>query len=80
MDEKWSLVAKKGKNCDEDDPEDRSRGDRWDQVAFDPEHWLVVSVIPGERTAESVAGLVRDVKERSGGRAPNLITTDEYAP
>jgi IS1 family transposase len=80
MDEKWSFVAKKEKNCDEDDPEDRFRGDCWDHVAFDPEHRLVVSVVPGERTAESVQELVNDVKERLGGRAPALITTDEYAP
>ena len=36
MDEKWSFVAKKEKNCDEDDPEDPFRGDCWDHVAFDP--------------------------------------------
>jgi IS1 family transposase/transposase-like protein len=80
MDEKWSFVAKKEKNRDEDDPEDRFRGDCWDHVAFDPEHRLVVSVIPGERTAESAQELVSDVKERLGGRTPALITTDEYAP
>jgi IS1 family transposase/transposase-like protein len=80
MDEKWSFVAKKAKNCDEDDPEDRLRGDCWDHVAFDPEHRLVVAVIPGERTSESAEALVADVKERLGGRAPDLITTDEYAP
>jgi IS1 family transposase len=80
MDEKWSFVAKKEKNCDEDDPEDRFRGDCWDHVAIDPEHRLIVSVIPGERTADSVAELVGDVKERLDGRTPALITTDEYAP
>src|SRR3954452_707102 len=79
MDEKWSFVAKKEKNCDEDDPEDRSRGDCWDHVAFDPEHRLVVSVVPGGRTAESVRELVGDLKGRLGGRAPVLITTDEYS-
>ena len=77
MDEKWSFVAKKEKNCDEDDPEDQFRGDCWDHVAFDPEHRLVVSVVPG-RTGESVRELVTDVKERLGDRAPELITTDEY--
>ena len=80
MDEAWSYVAKKEKNCDEDDPEDRLRGDCWDHVAFDPEHRLVVSVVPGERTAESVHELVDDVKGRLEGRAPCLITTDEYSP
>src|SRR5215472_10069770 len=80
MDEKWSFVAKKEKNCEEDDPEDQFRGDCWDHVAFDPEHRLVVSVVPGERTTESVQELVSDVKGRLGGRVPALITTDEYAP
>jgi IS1 family transposase/transposase-like protein len=80
MDEKWAFVAKKEKNCDEDDPDDQFRGDCWDHVAFDPEHRLVVSVVPGERTAESVGELVSDVKARLDGRTPALITTDEYAP
>lgn len=79
MDEMWSFVAQKEKNCDEDDPGDRFRGDCWDHVAFDPEHRLVVSVVPGERTAESVQELVNDVKGRLGDRAPELITTDEYS-
>jgi len=80
MDEKWSFVAKKEKNCDDDDPEDRFRGDCWDHVALDPEHRLVLAAIPGERTAATVQELVADVKERLGGRIPDLITTDEYAP
>ena len=80
MDEAWSFVGKKEKNCDEDRPEDEFRGDCWDHVALDPEHRLVVSVVPGERTAESVRELVEDVKERLDGRVPELITTDEYAP
>jgi IS1 family transposase/transposase-like protein len=80
MDEKWSFVAKKEKNCDEGDPADRFRGDCWDHVAFDPEHRLVLTVIPGERTAETVQELVADVKGRLDGRAPDLIMTDEFAP
>jgi IS1 family transposase/transposase-like protein len=80
MDEKWSFVGKTEKNRDEDDPDDRFRGDCWDHVAFDSEHRLVLTVIPGERTAETVQELVADVKERLGGRTPDLITTDEYAP
>src|SRR5215472_12450359 len=80
MDEAWSFVAKKEKNCDEVEPDDHVRGDCWDHVALDPEHRLVVAVVPGERTAESVEELVNDVKERLGGRAPMLIMTDEYSP
>jgi IS1 family transposase/transposase-like protein len=80
MDEKWSFVAKKEKNCDQDDPADQLRGDCWDHVALDAEHRLVLTVIPGERTAETAGELVADVKKRLGGRTPALITTDEYAP
>jgi hypothetical protein len=80
MDEKWSFVAKKQKHCDEDDPKDQFRGDCWDHLAFDPEHRLVLSVIPGQRTGATVQDLVQDVKERLDGRTPDRITTDEYAP
>jgi IS1 family transposase len=47
-------------------------------VAFDPEHRLVVSVVPGKRTSQNVRQLVQDFKQRTQGRIPNLITTDEY--
>src|SRR3954452_261449 len=79
MDEAWSFVAKKEKNCNEDEPKDEFRGDCWDHVALDPEHRLVLAVVPGERTAESVQELVNAVQERLDGRAPALITTDEYS-
>jgi hypothetical protein len=73
MEEGWSIVAKKEKNSNEDEPRDRFRGDCLDHVAFDPEHRLVVSVVPGERTAESVRELVRGVEERLGGCAPGRV-------
>jgi IS1 family transposase len=86
LDEKWSFVGKKEKNLDPADPADARRGDNWDHVALDPEHRLVLSVVPGRRTAENVEELVSDVKRRlggdagDGGRVPRLVTTDEYAP
>jgi IS1 family transposase len=78
FDEKWAFVGKKEKQCDPDDPADALQGDNWDHVAFDPEHRLVVSVVPGKRTAEHVHELVHDFKQRTQGRVMNLITTDEY--
>ena len=48
-------------------------------MAWDAEHRLVVSVVPGERTAENVQALVEDFQKRTEGRQMNLITTDEYA-
>ena len=78
FDEKWSFVGKKEKHCDPDEPEDARLGDNWDHVAFDPEHRLVVSVVPGKRTEENAQQLVQDFKERTGGRLMNLMTSDEY--
>jgi hypothetical protein len=41
---------------------------------------LVISVIPGKRTAKNVDKLVADFKRRTGERIMNLITSDEYKP
>jgi IS1 family transposase len=71
-------VGKKEKHCDPDNAADAQQGDNWDHVALDPEHRLVVSVVPGKRTTEQVRQLVNDFKERTEGRLMNLITTDEY--
>jgi hypothetical protein len=78
FDEKWAFVAKKEANCDPDDPADDHKGDTWDHVAFDAESRLVVSVVPGERTAENVVAVVEDFKRRTGGRLMDLITTDGF--
>jgi hypothetical protein len=42
-----------------------------------PEHRLVLAVIPGARTVENAEAIVAEAKRRLGGRAPDLITTDE---
>lgn len=80
FDEKWAFVGKKEKHCDPYCPLDARKGDNWDHVGFDPEHRLVVTVLPGKRTAANAEAMVRDFKTRTGGRAMNLITTDEYHP
>ena len=61
-------MAKKEKNCDPDDPADDRKGDTWDHVAIDAESRWVVSVVPGERTAEKVVAVIEDVKRRTRGR------------
>jgi IS1 family transposase len=79
LDEKWAFVRKKQANCDPAEPRDKQRcGDCWDHVAFDPEHRLVVSVVPGKRSLENVRKLLKDFKCRTANRVMNLITTDEY--
>jgi IS1 family transposase len=78
FDEQWAFVGKQEKNGDPSAPADARQGDHWDHVALDPEHRLVLSVVPGERTAENTKELVQDFHRRTEGRIPNLITTDEY--
>jgi hypothetical protein len=72
-------VAKKEKNCNPANPADDRKGDTWDFVALDPEHRLVVSVVPGERTSENAVAAVEDFKRRTGGRVMNLMTSDGYS-
>jgi len=79
-DEKWAFVAKKQHHCQDEVPADAQRGDHWDHVAYDPEHRLVLSVVPGKRTAANVRLLVADFKRRTHGRILDLITTDDYRP
>jgi hypothetical protein len=71
-------VGKKQRNCDPTNPDDDHRGDYWDHVAFDPEHKLVLVVVPGARTEGNAREVVAEVKPRVGGRHPGLITSDEY--
>jgi hypothetical protein len=59
---------------------DRLRGDDWDHTGIDPEGRLLVSLVPGKRTAENCRSLVDDVKRRTGGRTDMLITSDEHPP
>lgn len=78
FDEKWAFVGKKEKNCVPGDSNDARQGDCWDHVALDPESRLVVSVVPGKRTADHVQQLVDDFKRRTEDRPMGFITTDEY--
>jgi hypothetical protein len=71
-------VSKKQKNCDPAKPDDDHRGDSWDHVAFDPEHKLVLAVVPGARTEENTRAIVAEAKRRVGPEPPALMTSDEY--
>ena len=54
-------------------------GDRWDHVAFDPEHRLVLHVVSGPRDPVNAQRLVVMAKAQLAGRVPpRLITTDGY--
>lgn len=80
FDEKWSFVGKKEAHCSSTEPLDCQRGDNWDHTAVDPEHRLVLSVVPGKRSAENCAKLVEDVQKRTAGRTDMLLTSDEHPP
>ena len=71
-------MGKKEKHCDPGSPEDARQGDNWDHVAFDPEHRLVVAVVPGARDVEGTEALVGEFRRRTGGRAMRLMTSDAY--
>src|SRR3954465_4264310 len=75
----WAFVGNKQKNSDPANPEDDHKGDWWDHVAYDPEHKLVLAVVPGARVTEGVEEVVAEVKDRPGDQAPALMTSDEYA-
>ncbi|HMB05651.1 MAG TPA: hypothetical protein VKP69_18190 [Isosphaeraceae bacterium] len=74
----WAFVGKKQQNCDPTDPDDDHKGDWWDHVAFDPEHKLVLAVVPGARVSESVEEVVTEVTDRLDEQPPALMTSDEY--
>ena len=71
-------MYKKQKNCDATNPDDDHCGDYWDHVAFDPEHKLVLAVVPGARTEENARAIVAEVEQRVGCDPPPSMTSDEY--
>jgi IS1 family transposase len=75
LDEKWNFVASKTEKSQTESP---LAGENWDHVAIDPEHRLVLAIIPGKRTAENTVKIIEEVKARTGGRTDLFITTDEY--
>jgi IS1 family transposase len=78
FDEKWSFVNKKQKNCDPANPADDHKGDWWDHVAIDPEHRLILAVVPGARSIENAEEVVATVQDRTDDASPRLMTSDEY--
>jgi len=78
LDEKWSFVGKKQKHCDPARQADWFKGDQWDHVALDADSRLVLEVVVGPRAAEAARLLLEGVRDRLGGRVPELVTSDEY--
>jgi len=49
-------------------------------VAYDPEHRLVLAVVPGKRSAQNVEKVVEEFHRRTDEKAIRLLTSDEYKP
>ena len=79
FDEMWAFVGKKQQNCDPANPADDHKGDWWDHVAYDPQHKLVLAVVPGARVTESIEEVVTETKDRLDEQPPALMTSDDYA-
>jgi hypothetical protein len=72
-----------GKKKDEESEEDSTKpccGQNWDHTAIDAESRLLLSLVPGRRTAGNCLKLIEDVKKWTGERTDILITSDEHAP
>ena len=73
------MWGKKDKHCNPLDPADAEQGSSWDHVIFDPETKLIISLVIGQRNADTVVQVFTDFFDRTDGALPELITTDEYA-
>jgi hypothetical protein len=73
------LWEKKDKQCDPDDPDDAEQGSYWDHVIIDPETKLIISLVVGQRNADTVVQVFTDFYDRTDGHLPQLISTDGYA-
>ena len=73
------MWEKKDKQCNPDDPDDADQGSCWDHVIIDPETKLIISLVVGPRTADTVVQVFTDFYDRTNGTLPELITTDGYA-
>jgi transposase-like protein len=80
FDEKWSYVKKKQRHLTpQDDPVEA--GDHWDLDSMDPQTKLLISLVPGPRTAQALEQVVEDAASRLAPQAPQpaLFTDGEPA-
>lgn len=73
------MWGKKDKHCDPGDPADREQGSWWDHVLIDADSRLIVSLVIGRRTTETVNEAFTDFYRRTDGDLPPVISTDAYA-
>jgi len=69
FDEKWAFIYKKQKNVMITDDE-LAVGDHWDCNCIDPQSKLLISLVPGKRTAENISETVMDAAFRLASDCP----------
>jgi IS1 family transposase/transposase-like protein len=69
FDEKWSFIYKKQKNVLISDYE-LEVGDHWDCNCIDPQSKLLISLVAGKRTAETISQAVKDAAFRLASDCP----------
>ncbi|HXG19408.1 MAG TPA: hypothetical protein VNN62_10100 [Methylomirabilota bacterium] len=80
FDEKWSYTTKKQKRLGTEDDPDQA-GDHWDLNCIDPQTKLLLTILPGKRTAEMILQAVQDAAARLAveGKRPAIFTDGEPA-
>lgn len=80
FDEKWSATGKKQQRLHEADNPTQG-GAHWDLNCLDPQTKLLVALVPGPRTAETIHQVVADAAARLAPEAPQpaLFTDGEPA-
>jgi hypothetical protein len=80
FDEKWSYTTKKQKRVSASDEQDQV-GDHWDLNCIDPQTKLLLTILPGKRTAEMIHQAVKDAADRLAGDfiKPTIFTDGEPA-
>lgn len=76
FDEKWAYTGKKQRHLTpQDDPD--AQGDHWDVTCLDPQTKLLLTLVPGKRTAETIQQAVADAASRVAADTPQpAIFTD----
>jgi IS1 family transposase len=77
MDEIWSFVQKKQKQCTDEEKQYGTIGDQYIFVAMDSDTKLVISYLVGKRTLENTVSIVKDLQFRIPNRFQ--LSTDAFA-
>lgn len=77
IDELWSFVKKKEKNLSDAEREQKTLGDVWIFVAFDPQTKLLVAYQMGKRSVGTTKCLLATFKARTDGFIP-FFTSDDF--